>query len=234
MKLPISKRLLCCAGMIPPGARVADIGTDHGYLPIFLARHGAAAVYAADLREKPLEKAMENARNFGVAQQIIFRRSDGLRQFDGTEIDTVVCAGMGGDLIIEILSKAPWLQNGAYTLILQPQSSGQDLRRWLDGHNFYIARETLVREGGFLYAVMRVHYGHPMHLTPGQQFLSPQLLQSGGPLLLAQMNRLVDSLRKTVAGIRQSRSETAAGKLAYYQAALQELEEMRNIYATGT
>lgn len=228
MNIPISKRLLCCAQMVTPGAAVADIGTDHGYLPIWLVHNSIChLVRAGDLREKPLEKARENARRFGVAEKIDFRLSDGLAAFDPGGFDTVICAGMGGDLILHVLADAPWLADERYTLILQPQSSGQDLRRWLDKHNFYLTQERLVHEGGFFYSVMRAKFGHPMHLTPGQQFLSPQLLEENHPLLPRQMDRLIDSLQKTVSGILACRTAVDEQKLAYYQTALQELQEMR-------
>lgn len=227
MKLPISRRLLLCASMIRPHARVADLGTDHGYLPIYLAQHRLAdQILAADLREKPLEKARENAARFGVAQLLDFRLSDGLSAFAPHEMDTIVCAGMGGDLIIHILSQAPWLADGRHTLILQPQSSGQDVRRWLCGHGFRIEEEHLVSEGGFLYSALRAEFGGAEPLTPGQQFLSPALLASGDPLLPEQCGRLVESLRKTLESMERSRSAVAPDKKNYYQTALRELEEL--------
>lgn len=235
MKIPISKRLECCGQMVAPGAAVADIGTDHGYLPIWLICNGiCSTVYAADLRQKPLEKAQENARIFGVAEQIHFRLSDGLERFDGSEADTIVCAGMGGDLIIHILSAAKWLRQEQYTLILQPQSSGQDLRRWLGTNGFGIIQERLLQEGGFFYTVMAAKFGQPMHLSPGQQFLSPWLLADRSPLLPRQMERLIDSLEKTVSGISACRTAIDQEKLTYYKTALKELQEMRAQYDNGT
>lgn len=235
MKHQISERLRCCADLIDPGARVADIGTDHGYLPIWLVTQGiASAVYAADLREKPLQRARENARANGVEAKISFRRSDGLCCFNGTEMDTIVCAGMGADLIISILERTPWLRSSRYTLILQPQSSGQDLRRYLAEHGFSIEREVLVREKGFLYAVIRARFsGEITALSPGRQFVSPQLLADGSVYLPMQMDRLISSLQKTVEGISCGHTEADAEKLHYYQAALDELKTMRKDYDNG-
>ena len=145
MKLPISKRLLCCAAQVPRGAQIADIGCDHGYLSIHLLRTGQIAfAHACDLREKPLQRAMENAQRFGVAEKMRFSCADGLQAVDPEQIDTVVCAGMGGDLIAQILRDAPWLKDGRFRLILQPQSSGQDLRRTLSEEGFGIEKEKLV------------------------------------------------------------------------------------------
>lgn len=224
MKLPICKRLLCCAAQVPQGARVADIGCDHGYLGIHLVQSGRASfVHACDLREGPIHRAMENALRFGTAEKMRFSRADGLSAVSPEEVDTVVCAGMGGDLIVQILRNAPWLKNEAYTLILQPQSSGQEVRRMLSEEGFGIVSETLCEDGGFLYYVMTVRFGNAAALTPGQQFCSPQLLESGSPLLPQYLERLERSLRGTVAGIAKGSTEEDRKKLAYYSAALEEI-----------
>lgn len=228
MKLPISKRLLCCASMLTKGARVADVGTDHGYLPIYLLQNGLAeTVYASDLREKPLQKARENAKLFGVTD-IHFLQSDGLAQYDGSEMDTVICAGMGGDLICQILDAAPWLRAERYTLILQPQSGGQDVRRYLMEHGFGIEQEVLTEDAGFLYSVLRARYGVAMMLTPGQQFLPVHLIQDS-PYLKKQYKRLLSSLKQTVSGMERSRTPVDEEKKRYYQTALCQLTELEGM-----
>lgn len=229
MKLPISKRLLCCASMVRPGARVADIGTDHGYLPIYLVQnHLVLSICASDLREKPLQKARDNAQAYGVGEQIRFLQSDGLHNYNGTEMDTVICAGMGGDLICSILEAAPWLQDDRYTLILQPQSGGQDVRRYLSEHGFFIEKEQMTEDAGFLYSVMLVHYGKPMKLTPGQQFFPHHLLVPS-PYNAMQYKRLVTSLQQTVSGMEKSKTPVDEAKKEYYSSALQELKNMEEM-----
>ena len=229
MKLPISKRLLCCAEKVHTGARVADIGCDHGYLAIELLASGRASfVHACDLREMPLEKAKINAKRFGVLENIRFSQSDGLAEVDPNEVDTIICAGMGGDLITQIIKNAPWLKNETYRLILQAQSSGQDLRRSLSEMGFGIEEETLVEDGGFLYQVMCVRFGRAQTLTPGQQYISPQLLMSGNELILSYFERIENALNLTVEGLK--RSGRPQEKLQYYEAALSEVREMREAY----
>lgn len=224
MKLPISKRLACCAAQVAQGARVADIGCDHGYLAVSLLQSGRAAfVHACDLREKPLQKARENAARFGVTENLRFSCADGLSAVAPDEVDTVVCAGMGGDLILQIIEGAPWLKNAAYTLILQPQSSGQDVRRRLSEMGFGIERERLVEDGGFLYYVITARFGHAAPLTPGQQYCSPQLLASGDALLPAYLRRISRALEQTVEGVRQANDPT---RLEYFETALREVREM--------
>lgn len=225
MKIPISNRLLLCAAFVTPGARVLDVGTDHGYLPVYLLREGICPfVTAADLREQPLKKARENAARFGVSDRMRFILSDGLQSIPPDCMDTVVMAGMGGDLIVRILQDAPWLCDDRYTLILQPQSAGQALRAYLSMHGFAIEREALAQDGHFLYTVLRAKKGEMPPLSPGRQYASPQLIQAGGPLLGAYLARIEKALAGTVRSLRQA---DAPEKLRYYAAALAEITEMR-------
>jgi len=231
MKIPISNRLLCCASLVPAGARVADIGCDHGYLGIWLLTEGGASwVAASDLREKPLEKARENSRIFGTADRMTFSVADGLAKVDPDSVDTIVCAGMGGDNIAGILEAAPWVRNPRYTLILQPQTSGNDLRRYLGEQGYRIEREALVQDGGFLYFTLVTRFGGGQPLTPGEQYLSRQLLTCGSDLLPAYFDRVINALDRTVAGISRSQNAEDRAKLDYYQSALREVQEMRNQY----
>ena len=228
MIIPISKRLLCCADLISHGARVADVGCDHGYLGIYLiAYREAAHVVATDLRPLPLEKAKQNAARFGTSAKMEFAVGDGLEQVQPGTVDTVVCAGMGGDTIASILEKASWVFNEQITLILQPQSSGNDLRRWLGVHGFSILEERLVEDGRFLYAVMKVRYGGGKPLTPGQQYASPQLLNGDPELVGRYLDRLDKGLRKAVDGITKAKDEEDRDRLHYYQSALEEITEVR-------
>lgn len=227
MKAPISRRLLACAGLLHPCETVADVGTDHGYLPIYLLQNGLCRrVIASDLREKPLAIARQNAARWGTEDRTAFVHTDGLAGFHPGSFDALVCAGMGGDCIAGILDAAPWLREGDYELILQPQSSGNDLRRYLGRNGWRIEREVLVRDGGFLYAAMRVRFGGGRELTPGEQFVSPALLQEKSPELAEYQQRLIRSLRATVAGISKGTTEEDHRKLAYYGEALRELEAL--------
>lgn len=232
MKIPISQRLLCCASLVKKGARVADIGCDHGYLGIWLLQQGIAeAVSACDLRPLPLEKARENAVLYGTAEGMSFTVADGLEAIEAGTVDTIVCAGMGGDCIAHILDQAPWIKDPAYTLILQPQTSGNDLRRYLGEHGFEIERENLVQDSGFLYFTMVVRYGGGQPLSPGEQYLSRPLLHCGSELLPDYFDRVQNALERTVAGMKKSKQPPE--KLDYYRQALKEVCEMRNEYETA-
>ncbi len=183
MKLPISQRLLACCALVQPGSRVADIGCDHGYLGIHLLQKGLSPfVYAADVRPDPLAAAIRNGEKYGVGAQMQFFLSDGVQAVP-RDFDTLVCAGMGADVMVSILSAAPWLQNKQYCLILQCQSKTPVLRKYLSETGWRIAKEQVLRDGRFLYTVIEAVWDPGQALTPGQCFVSPALLQSGCPLL---------------------------------------------------
>ena len=175
MKLPISDRLLACAGFVHPGDRVADIGCDHGYLSIYLlSKDIASSCIASDINEGPLQSAMRNARRFGVSEKITFHLSDGVRSIP-RDFDCLVCAGMGGDTMVHILESAPWLRNEQYRLILQCQSKTPMLRRFLSENGWFIRDEAVLKDGKFLYTIMEVVWqpGYPM--TAGEWYFPPAI-----------------------------------------------------------
>ena len=154
----LSPRLAACARLVPQGAKLADIGTDHAYLPVWLARRGTIThALACDLREGPLHRAQENIHKYRVQELVETRLSDGLSAVSAQEADTVVIAGMGGDLMVQILSKAPWLKDGK-TLILQCMTSAEGLRRWLLAEGYRVEKENAVRSEGRVYSVMLVRW----------------------------------------------------------------------------
>lgn len=199
MKLPLSDRLLACAEFVCPGDRVADIGCDHGYLGIYLLKNGvAASMIEADINEAPLQSAQRNAHKYGVAAQMQFYLSDGVKNIP-RDFDSLVCAGMGGDTMIHILSDALWLKDEHYRLILQCQSKTPMLRRYLSDNGWCICRETIVKDGKFLYSVMEIRWQPDMpRLTPGQCYLSPAMLKCGSQYLPEYYQRLTDGLRLAV------------------------------------
>ena len=199
MKLPISQRLLACCGYIDPGARVADVGCDHGYLSIYLLQTGLAArVYASDIRPGPLACARRNGEKYGLTEKLSFFLSDGLQSVP-RDFDTLVCAGMGADVIISILEAAPWLRSRQYKLILQCQSKSPALRRYVSETGWVIRRERVLRDGRFLYTVMELLWEPGTALTPGQCYISPALLETKGPLLPEYIRWVTEHLGLSVA-----------------------------------
>lgn len=198
MNIPLSPRLRACCNFIAPGDRVADVGTDHGYLGIWLLTQGIAkSVIASDIGEGPLSSARANARRFGCEDKMTFCLSDGVENIPH-DFDTLVIAGMGAQTMVHILSNAPWLQGRR--LVLQPQNKPHLLRAWLSENGWHISAETLVRDGRFLYAVMVAIWEPSPALTPGQCWLSPALLACGHKELPEYINRTMTVLSKNVLG----------------------------------
>lgn len=178
MKIPLSNRLLACCGFIKPGERVADVGCDHGYLGIYLLTKGIArSVIASDINQGPLASAVRNSEKYGVRNQISFHLSDGVTNIP-RDFDVLVCAGMGGDTMVSILSDAPWLKQDRYRLILQCQSKTPILRHYLSQNGWQIAQEIVLKDGKFLYTVMEVIWKPSEALSPGECYFPPALLEN--------------------------------------------------------
>ena len=223
MKIPLSTRLLACAGFVKKGDRVADIGCDHGYLSIHLLTRGIArSCIASDVAKGPLQSAKDNARKFGVSDNITFHLSDGVQSIP-RDFDTLVCAGMGGDTMIHILESAPWLKSEQYRLILQCQSKRPELRKWLYDNGFAIRRETLAKDGKFCYPVTEVVYAPGESLKGAEFYITPALRSSHSPLLPEFYDRVVGGIRTSVEGL----SRTGGEKYEEMKAVLEELLEMK-------
>ena len=225
MKVPLSARLLTCCNYVNQGDRVADIGCDHGYLGIHLLKTGIAqSIIAADINEQPLHSATVNALKFGVRDKMRFFLSNGAVSIP-RDFDTMVCAGMGADTMISILTAAPWLKNEQYRLILQCQSKTPMLRRWLREQGWSIQRETLAKDGKFVYSVMEVVFASSEEPTLWEHYISKALLQDASPLLPEYYDRIRQGLRLNVDGMRRSGN----GELRMYEETLSQLEGLEGM-----
>ena len=156
--LELSKRLSIIAGLIKEGSSVCDVGTDHGYLPAFLYLSGKAKkVIATDINEKPLLSARKNLDRLGASGVELFL-CDGLADVEDQNVDTVVIAGMGGEVISGIIDRAQFLRDGSVTLILQPTTAAKGLRQFLAKNGFTVERETAIEENGKIYSIMLVRF----------------------------------------------------------------------------
>ncbi len=213
----LTPRLRLAAELVPHGARLADIGTDHAYLPAWLLLEGRIpSAIAADLREGPLARARETARQYGCGGRMEFRLCDGLSGISPEEVDAVVVAGMGGETIAGILQAAPWVRTRGVELILQPMSTQPELRRWLEDNGMEIRTERLAREGDSLYVVMAAGPGE-MTLTPGERWAGRQ---SRDPLRGEYLARQLSRLDRALAGMALAKGEQVEQRR-------RELEEIR-------
>lgn len=229
----MNRRLQAIENMILPGIGVIDVGTDHGYLPVSLARHGYhGALFASDIGEGPLSAARRSAEAAGLGERIVFQLCDGLDLCDPASVDTIVIAGMGGDTICGILDRAEWCMHPRYRLILQPMTRAEVLRYWLVNNEFIIEEEQLVADGGEIYAVFSARFGGSMKLTDAELYTGAFVLLEQDPLWPAFLSKQLARFCKLVHGLRQSGREP--GRLELAEGIQQDLEKERIKYGDST
>ena len=169
----LPKRLSLIASMVDRGAVVADIGTDHAHLPIYLVNNNVCpSALACDIKESPLETGRQNIALCHLEDKIQTRLSDGLSNIKSNEADTFTIAGMGGDMIIHILSSCPYIFDDKYTLILQPMTKYPTLMGWLFDNGFEIIRQECIHEGKHCYTVIKACFsGEKIPHEPEDEFL---------------------------------------------------------------
>ena len=155
----LSNRLKRIASLVKPGSRIADIGTDHGFLPIYLAQKGVIThAVAMDIRTGPLARAKEHVKEYALTEVIEIRLSDGLEKLNAGEADTVIIAGMGGPLMLEILDRGMSVVPSVDQFILSPQSDWNGFRKGLRKMGFVQCSEDMVFEEGKYYLITEVRY----------------------------------------------------------------------------
>ena len=152
----LSKRLQAVAGLCTPGNRVADIGCDHAYTSIYLVENNISThVIAMDINLGPIERARDNVAKAGYSDRIDIRRSNGLDYLKSGEVDTIMIAGMGGNLTNKILNGNLEVVKRVSELVLQPQSELHLVRRNLESIGFVIVAEDMVKDSGKFYVMMK-------------------------------------------------------------------------------
>ena len=198
----MNKRLDTIADMVRSGRGLIDVGTDHGYLPVWLARRGYTGfLYASDINASPLASARKTAREALMEDRIEFLLCDGLDGCPPGKIDTIVIAGMGGDLICRILDRAEWCLNEAYTLILQPMTKAEVLRYWLVNNGFSLQEERIVCDGGKLYQVILSRYTGNMSLSDAELFAGAYENICAEPLCAEWLDSLILRFEKEERGL---------------------------------
>lgn len=221
--MELTPRLRTLADLVPQDARLADVGTDHAYLPVWLLLQGRISrAIAADLREGPLNRARETARQYQVEDKVSFRLCDGLSLVDREEVDVISIAGMGGETIAAILQAAPWAREKL--LLLQPMTSFPDLRLWLQQHAYAIQRERIVREGERLYTVWAVTAGAMEPLTLAELWAGRQDRED--PLRAAYLELMESKAKRALEGHLASRQRDE-GEIRRLTRVLEGLRDMR-------
>lgn len=216
--IKLDKRLRLAASMVRKGRAAADIGTDHGYLAIYLAqREICPQVIACDLREGPLSAARRNVETRGLSDRIDLRLCDGLSGVAPGECDDIILAGMGGVLISRIIDAAAWVKNSQIRLVLQPMSHGEALRKYLCEAGFKIIMEQTAALPGHAYTVMQAVYTGEI-AEPDDLMLAVGLIRDPNEgdnaiYLRKQQNRAL----KRAAGLQKGGDPAAARAFALAQ-----------------
>lgn len=222
----MNARLKFISTLIPRDGGFADIGTDHGYLPAYMARTGYSdTIIAADIKKAPLSTAVATAREQGVEDKISFRLCDGLADIAPDEINTIVIAGMGSDTICGILDRAEWCYDPKYTLILQPMTKSEILRYWLTNNDFDIYGEYIVKENGELYQIICACHGLSSPLSDAELFTGKLDTIKGETLFNELLDGLIKRFERSVSGMDKAKS--LIGRKELIQGILTQLLEMK-------
>lgn len=211
--MKLSERLKMVVSFVQEGSRVADVGTDHGYVPITLAKEGkVTGALAMDVRPGPLERAQTHIRRYGLEDVIETRLSDGVRELGDGETDTVIIAGMGGELVIHIMEDGRRLWDQIDHWILSPQSELDKVRGFLTSNGFMISREEMLKEEGKYYVVMDVVRGEMKTLTPWENLYGPCLIRDKHPVLKEFLEKEEQLLEKIAGGLEDQEGEAARSR----------------------
>jgi len=201
----LSKRLQAVYQMVDNNTRVADIGSDHAYLPVELIEQKVASyAIAGEVAKGPMSRSKEDVDKFGLSDKIDVRLGDGLAVIKAADkIDTVVIAGMGGILIQSILAHATEEQlSNVQTLVLQPNIGEPLVRHWLVENNFEIVDEDIVEEDRHVYEIIKAKkVTEPVSLTDPEFLMGPVLMQKKTPTFVAKWQHKLDGYHKATANM---------------------------------
>ncbi|UWF51535.1 tRNA (adenine(22)-N(1))-methyltransferase TrmK [Pseudomonas sp. N3-W] len=211
----LSMRLERVAAHMPAGARLADIGSDHGYLPVALMRRGAiAAAVAGEVALTPFHSAVRTVRENGLEQRITVRLANGLAAIEpGDGITVISICGMGGETIRDILDSGKAHLSGQERLILQPNGGEQPLRQWLMENGYRILCEELLRENRFYYEIIVAERAGPVMYTAEELYFGPLQMQTRSPAFLDKWQRILREKHKTLANFARARQAVPEEKL---------------------
>lgn len=205
MSLRLDARLSSAAALVR-GGRLADVGTDHAFLPAALLLMGKIDfAVASDINKGPLARARKTVAEHGLSDKVELLLSDGLQGIEKYAPDDIAILGMGGELIASIIENAPWVKDGKYRLILQPMTRRDTLRQYLITHGFFIKDELMSRAEGRIYQTICAEYvGYNTEYDLSELLLGRHNIERGGELFDAYVARLKDTYNTRLEGKRRS------------------------------
>lgn len=211
----LSLRLERVAAQVPAGARLADIGSDHAYLPVALMRRDAiSTAVAGEVALTPFHAAQRTVRDNQLQSQISVRQANGLAAINTSDkITAISLCGMGGETIRDILDRGQAHLSGQERLILQPNGGEQPLRQWLMENHYRILFEEVLRENRFFYEIIVAERTGPVTYSAEELYFGPLLLQSRSPMFLAKWQRLLRERQKTLSQLTRARQAAPEQKV---------------------
>ena len=211
----LDTRLRAAADMVPVGARLADIGSDHAYLPITLCLENKIKyALASDINEGPVRAAVANIHKNGLADRIGAVRADGLDRTGDFAPDCITVLGMGGELIVSILDKAEWVKNENITLVLQPMTHPEILAKYLAAQGFLIIDEKIVQDGGRddrIYRIMSAKFdGKSRELTEGEALIGKINVDRGDEITKSYIRKNMRILETKIEGRKKAGADCDA------------------------
>lgn len=223
--MKLGHRLKVIASMVPTGLTLADIGTDHAYLPIYLVEQNIVpCAIAGDVHQGPYLSAQNAVSSLQLEHRISVRLGNGLEVVKPGEADVVAIAGMGGATIIDILQSCPEVTRTVKRLILQPMIAASLVRKWLHIHGWQIVEEQLVEEEGKLYQIIAAEPGESPEYETILDEIGPLLWQTKHPLLQLHINELIKHLRGVLSAMQSSPEAVNSEKYKEYASRLKGLE----------
>lgn len=228
--MELSARLKTIASFVSEGMCVADIGTDHGYIPIYLTSEGMTdKAYAMDVNRGPLERAVENIRKEGLDGRIECILSDGMEKLP-MDADSAVIAGMGGDLMEQILLGGEDRLFRLSELVLSPQSHWEKVRRFLHSHGFAIEKEALIKEDGKYYIVIKAVRGREFYGESWQYSYGTYLTELKDPLMKEYLTKELNDKQKILDSFEGKDSEHLRRRAGELSCILTEIKEALKSY----
>ncbi|ORX24346.1 SAM-dependent methyltransferase [Thermoanaerobacterium sp. PSU-2] len=228
--MKLSQRLNSIVKMIKLHSKVADIGTDHGYIPVYLYLNGISDyIIASDVKSASLNKAIDVIKKHNLSENIIVRLGDGLSVLRPNEVDTAVIAGMGGILISDILEKDKSIASTVERFILQPMTASDHLRRYIYENGYLIVDEDLVFEKGKFFEIIAVEHGKGNVHDEIFYEIGEKLFQKRHPLLKDYISYKIGKLKKIFDEVSKSNEsdllkEDILNKIKKYEVLLYESE----------